>query len=137
VPLARHAITASTATNALKLGGKTPVQVKSSLRGAAGPAGPAGPQGAAGSAQISVHTQTFSLNASGTTGDSMTVTASCGGSLKAVGGGYLTDGGNGLAGGVLGADSAPTTADDGWSVSLNNLDGAAAHTGKVYAVCFG
>ncbi len=33
VPLARHAITAGTATNALKLGGRTPLQLKASLRG--------------------------------------------------------------------------------------------------------
>jgi hypothetical protein len=57
VPLAKHAITAGTASNALKLGGKTPAQIKSSLRGApgqqgvqgpAGPTGPAGPAAAPG-----------------------------------------------------------------------------------------
>jgi len=54
VPLAQHAITAGTASNALKLGGKTPAQIKTSLRGARGlqgvqgPAGPAGPTGPAG-----------------------------------------------------------------------------------------
>ena len=137
VPLARHAITAATASNALKLGGKTPTQIKASLRGAPGPAGPTGPQGAAASAQVAVHSQTFSLNASGTDGDTQTVTASCPSGQKAVGGGYLTDGGVGLQGGVLGLDGAPTSADDGWSVSLDNLDGAASHTGKVYVVCFG
>lgn len=53
VPLAKHAITAGTASNALKLGGKTPAQIKSSLRGVPGqqgvqgPAGPAGPPGPA------------------------------------------------------------------------------------------
>jgi hypothetical protein len=137
VPLARHALTAGTATNALKLGGKTPAQVKTSLRGAPGPAGPTGPSGAAGSAQVSLQTKSFSLNMAGTDGDTQTVTASCGTGQKAVGGGYLTDGGVGLAGGVLGLDSAPTSADDGWSISVDNLDGAASHTGKVYAVCFG
>ena len=53
VPLAKHALTAGTATNALKLGGKTPTQVKASLRGpqgAQGPAGPIGPAGPAGPA---------------------------------------------------------------------------------------
>jgi hypothetical protein len=50
VPLARHAITAGTATNALKLGGKTPTQIKASLRGARGPQGVAGPTGATGPA---------------------------------------------------------------------------------------
>ena len=44
VPLARHAITAGTATNALKLGGKTPAQVKATLRGL-GPQGQQGPKG--------------------------------------------------------------------------------------------
>ena len=51
VPMARHAITADTASNALRLGGKTPVQISKSLRGARGadgPQGPAGPQGDAG-----------------------------------------------------------------------------------------
>ena len=139
VPLAKHAITAGTATNSLKLGGKTPAQVKTSLRGAPGPAGPTGPQGAAGSAQVSLHSQTFNLNASGDPagGDSATITATCGSGQKAVGGGYTTDGGGGLTGGVLGAGNGPTAADDGWSVSLNNIDGVAAHTGKVWVVCFG
>ena len=48
VPLARHAVTAGTATNALKLGGKTPAQIKASLRGARGLQGPRGSQGPAG-----------------------------------------------------------------------------------------
>ncbi|HST16131.1 MAG TPA: hypothetical protein VLK36_00570 [Gaiellaceae bacterium] len=66
VPLARHALTAGTATNALKLGGKSPAQLEKSMHGArgsqgpeglpgpqgttgpAGPAGPAGPQGVSG-----------------------------------------------------------------------------------------
>jgi hypothetical protein len=48
VPLAKHALTADTATNAKKLGGQTPAQIKASLKGPAGPAGPAGPQGPAG-----------------------------------------------------------------------------------------
>ena len=64
VPLARHAITAGTATNALKLGGKTPAQIKAGLRGVqgpagsqgpAGPAGPAGPKGDAGPAGAAGH----------------------------------------------------------------------------------
>jgi hypothetical protein len=50
VPLARHAITAGTATNALKLGGKTPTQIKAGLRGVQGPAGSQGPAGPAGPA---------------------------------------------------------------------------------------
>jgi collagen triple helix repeat protein len=52
VPLARHAMTAGTAANALKLGGKTPKQLKAALRGARGPqglTGPAGPSGPNGS----------------------------------------------------------------------------------------
>jgi hypothetical protein len=139
VPLAKHAITAGTATNALKLGGKTPAQLKTSLRGAPGPAGPAGPTGAAGSAQVSLQTKTFSLNSAGdpSGGDSATITAGCASGQKAVGGGYLTDGGSTGLVGVLGTDSAPTSADDGWSVTLNNIDSSATHTGKVYAVCFG
>lgn len=137
VPLAKHAITAGTASNSLKLGGKTPAQIKTSLRGAVGPAGATGAQGVAGSAQVSLHTQTFNLDVAGTDGGAGTITATCGSGQKAVGGGYLTDGALGLTGGVLGSDSGPTAADDGWSVSLDNLDGSAAHTGKVYAICFG
>ena len=51
VPFARHAVTAGTAANALRLGGKTPAQFAKSLHGARGPQGlqgPAGPQGASG-----------------------------------------------------------------------------------------
>jgi hypothetical protein len=50
VPLARHAYTADTATNAKKLGGKTPLQLAASFRGARGPQGLVGPAGAAGPA---------------------------------------------------------------------------------------
>src|SRR5262245_1885090 len=50
VPIAKHALTADTATNAKKLGGKTPAQIKASLRGAQGPAGSTGPAGAVGPA---------------------------------------------------------------------------------------
>jgi len=140
VPLARHAITAGTAANALKLGGKTPTQIKTSLRGlrgAAGPAGPTGAQGAAGSAKVSVQTQTFNLASAGSDGSMATVTATCGSGQKAVGGGYLSDAQTGEQSNVLGFDNGPTAADDGWSVSLDNIDGSTAHTGKVYAVCFG
>src|SRR6516162_8763936 len=51
VPVAKHAFTADTASNALKLGGKTPAQLSKTFRGARGPQGapgPAGPQGDAG-----------------------------------------------------------------------------------------
>jgi hypothetical protein len=50
VPMAKRALTADTALNARKLGGKTPAEIKASLRGEAGPAGPAGPAGATGAA---------------------------------------------------------------------------------------
>src|SRR4029079_14442388 len=59
VPIAKRALTADTAMNAKKLGGKPPAQITSSLRGAQGPAGragapggtgPAGPQGQQGPA---------------------------------------------------------------------------------------
>lgn len=140
VPLARHAITAGTATNALKLGGKTPAQIKSTLRGAPGPQGlqgTQGPAGPSGSTAVSVHPQTFTLNASGTDGDTGTITATCGSGQKAVGGGYAPDGTQGLAGGVIGSTSKPTSADDGWSVYVENIDGSASHTGTVYALCLG
>lgn len=48
VPLARHAVTAGTADNALKLDGKTSAQLAKSLRGARGPQGVQGPPGASG-----------------------------------------------------------------------------------------
>ena len=48
VPLARHAITAGTADNALKLGGKTQAQLAKTLRGARGPQGVQGLAGASG-----------------------------------------------------------------------------------------
>src|SRR5262245_60386050 len=50
VPMAKHALSADTATNAKKLGGKTPAQIKATLRGAPGPAGATGATGAAGPA---------------------------------------------------------------------------------------
>lgn len=143
VPLARHAITARTASNALKLGGKTPAQLKKTLRGATGPQGPQGPQGPAGaqgpagSTAVTLHTQTFTLNAAGSDGDSQDITASCGSGLKATGGGYAPDGTPGAEIDIFGFESRPTTADDGWSVFLENIDGSAAHSGTVYAVCIG
>jgi len=134
VPLARHAVTADTATNALKLGGKTPAQVKTSLRGAQGPQGPKGdpgPQGPSGSSSVSVHTTPFSLATEGTTGDEGGFTANCGAGQKAVSGGFES---NGV---VLGLDTRPTAADDGWQIYLANADDSAAHAGTVYAICFG
>ena len=133
VPLARHAITAGTATNALKLGGKTPAQVKATLRGLQGPQGPKGdpgPQGPSGSSAVSVHTQTFTVNEGGTSGDSAVITANCGSGQKAVGGGFD-------ATAVLSLASHPTSGDDGWTVSVNNLDGSQSQSGTVYAVCLG
>src|SRR4029077_21047090 len=48
VPLARHAITAGTAGNALKLGGKTRAQLAQRFRGAPGPHGLRRPGGRGG-----------------------------------------------------------------------------------------
>jgi hypothetical protein len=143
VPLARHAITAGTATNALKLAGKTPAQLKTGLRGATGPQGPQGPKGdagaagPAGTANVTLHTQAFTLNAAGSDGDNQNITASCGSGQKATGGGYAPDGTPGLESNILGFDSRPTAADDGWTVFVYNVDGSASHTGTVYAVCTG
>jgi hypothetical protein len=140
VPLARHAITATTASNALKLGGKTPAQIKTSLRGATGPQGPQGPagaQGQAGAANVTLQTKTFTLNAAGSDGDNMNVTASCASGQKATGGGYAPDSTPGLESNILGFDSRPTAADDGWTVFVYNVDGSAAHGGTIYAVCLG
>jgi Collagen triple helix repeat (20 copies) len=50
VPLAKHAVTADTASNAKKLGGMTPAHIRAAMRGAQGPAGPAGATGPAGPA---------------------------------------------------------------------------------------
>jgi hypothetical protein len=141
VPLARHAITAGTAGNALKLGGKTRAQLAQSFRGArgpqglrgpagaAGPAGPAGPAGSSPAAAVSVHTSAFSLAA----GANQTFVASCSAGQKAVGGGYDSDGNAA----VINLDLKPTAADDGWSLLLVNEDKNASHAGTVYAVCLG
>ena len=140
VPLARHSITAGTASNALKLGGKTPSQIAKSLHGARGPQGlrglqgpqgPAGPQGTPGTAAaVSVHTVAYSLAA----GADQTVVASCGPGQKAIGGGYDSD----SAHAVINLDLKPTAADDGWSILLDNQDkNSAPHSGTVYAVCLG
>jgi len=144
VPLAKHALTAGTASNALKLGGKTPKQIKAQLRGPAGPAGPKGATGATGAqgpagpagpsggaAAVSVHTGSWSLTTGGTSGDMNDFTVSCGAGQKAISGGYTSDGS------VLTFQSRPTAADDGWSIYLDNADKAAAHSGSVYAVCLG
>ena len=127
VPLAKHALTADTATNAKKLGGQTPAQIHASLKGAQGPAGPAGPAGPPATMSVSTHAQSFSLAASG----AASVTAACASGQKAIGGGSQSDGA------VLAFDSYPTAADDGWSVYLGNLDSSAGHSGNVFAVCVG
>lgn len=149
VPVARHAMTAGTASNALKLGGKTPSQLRAAWignavksvpgpqgpkgdTGARGPAGPAGPAGAAGSgAAVSVHTAPFVLAVGGTTGEKGLFTVSCGAGQKAVSGGYDADGT------VLALMTHPTANDDGWQIYLDNADASFAHTGTVYAVCLG
>ena len=143
VPLARHATTAGTASNSLKLGGKTPAQLAKSLRGARGPqgiqgpagargpAGPAGPAGTSGAAAVTVHTQPYTL---GPSADQKFVT-SCGAGQKAVGGGYDSNGDP--TGAVINLDLKPTAADDGWSIWLFNGDKNASHSGTVYAVCLG
>jgi hypothetical protein len=125
VPLAKHALTADMATNATKLGGKTPAQLSLSLRGARGPQGIQGP---AGSTAVSVHAGDFTLAASGANGDAALFTANCAPGQKAVGGGFDSNGA------VTNADTAPTPADDGWSIYLLNLGDTSA-SGKVYVTC--
>lgn len=92
VPLAQHAITAGTASNALKLGGKTPSQIKLSLRGArglqgaqgpAGPAGPAGPTGPAGAAST-LGLQFVSGESGFDAGSTKSATATCPGGKRAI-----------------------------------------------------
>jgi hypothetical protein len=56
------------------------------------------------------------------------VTAACASGQKAISGGVQSDG---L---VLAFDSYPTTADDGWTMVVGNLDDS-AHNGNVFAVC--
>jgi hypothetical protein len=122
VPLAKHALTADTATNAKKLGGQTPAQIHASLKGAQGPAGPAGP---AAAMSVSTHAQQFSVAAN----DGTAVTAMCASGQKAISGGVQSDGT------VLPFSSYPTTAGDGWTILVINIDDGAAHNGNVYAVC--
>lgn len=98
--------------------------------GSTGPAGPTGPQGPAGTAAVTVHTQAFSLNASGTSGDQGAVTANCGTGQLAVGGGFDS------TGSVVNFDTRATAGDDGWTIYLENLDNA-TNTGTVYAYCLG
>jgi hypothetical protein len=146
VPLARHAVTAGTASNAMKFGGKTPAQLRaawlgnSSKQGVPGPQGPkgdtgargpAGPAGPAGSSSLSVHASAYSLAVGGTPGEKGLFTVSCGAGQKAVSGGYDADGT------VLALMTHPTAADDGWQIYLDNADAGAAHSGTVYVVCQG
>jgi hypothetical protein len=151
VPLARHAYTADTATDAKKLSGKTLVQLRAASRGARGPAGPAGPagaagaqgpkgdtgaagpqgpRGAAGTAAVTVHTQAYSLDAGGSAGDQGTFTANCDAGQLAVGGGFDS------TGSVYNLDTRATHGDDGWTIYLVNADNGAS-TGTVYAYCLG
>jgi hypothetical protein len=79
---------------------------------------------------VSVHTVTYSLAA----GADQTVVASCGAGQKAIGGGYDSD----SAHAVINLDLKPTSADDGWSILLDNQDkNNAPHSGTVYAICLG
>ena len=94
--------------------------------GATGPAGPTGPTGAAGTAAVTVHTQAYTIAASG----EQIVTAACGTGQKAVGGGFDS---NGI---VFNLDMKATAADDGWLFVLENPDSASA-SGNVYAYCLG
>jgi len=123
VPLARHATTAGTAANALKLGGKTPAQLRAAWIGTAAKQGQ--------SAAVSVHPAPFSLAIGGAAGEKGLFTVNCGAGQKAVSGGYDADGT------VLGLMTHPTAADDAWQIYLDNADEAAAHTGTVYVVCLG
>ena len=136
VPLAQHARTADVASNAKKLGGKTPAQIKASLRGARGPQGIQGiqgiqgPAGTPGTAAVTVHSQAYSLNASGTAGDQNAITANCGTGQLAVGGGFDS------TGSVFNLDTRATNADDGWTIYLINSDNS-TNTGTVLAYCLG
>src|SRR5262249_61553474 len=99
VPLARHAVTAGTASNAVKFGGKTPAQLRAAWLGTAsakqggtgpqgpkgetGARGPAGPAGPAGSAAMSVHASAYSLAIGGAPGGEGLFTVRCGVGQKA------------------------------------------------------
>jgi hypothetical protein len=99
-------------------------------QGPPGPQGPQGLQGAAGTAAVTIHTVSYSLNATGTAGDTNVVTATCGAGQKAVSGGFDSNGN------VFNEDTFPTVADDGWSIFLVNGDSTTS-SGTVYAVCLG
>jgi Collagen triple helix repeat (20 copies) len=101
--------------------------------GATGPQGPQGPQGRqgpAGTAAVTVHTQAFTLAASGAAGDGQDIVASCGAGQKAVGGGYSS------TGDVFNLDTRPTAADDGWAIIVVNADNTSS-SGTAYATCLG
>jgi hypothetical protein len=113
-----------------------PVQGPKGDTGNTGPIGPQGPQGiqgpagTAGTAAVSVHSSDFTLAASGTAGDAALVTANCSAGQKAVAGGFDSNGN------VANEDTAPTVADDGWSIFLFNTDNSPS-SGKVYVTCLG
>src|SRR5262249_33711196 len=50
VPIAKHALTAATATTGKRRGGRPPARTRGGVRGARGPAGSTGPAGAVGPA---------------------------------------------------------------------------------------
>jgi hypothetical protein len=108
------------ADNALKLQGKTPVQVA-----ALAPKPPVAPTSVAG--LISVKTAPWSLNPRAESN----FTVSCDAGQRAVAGGW-SDPGNWSSG----YQSLPTPDDSGWTTNIYTSSGApSAQSGTVYAIC--
>ncbi len=106
VPLAKRALIAD---NAKKLNGLTLDQIASSIP-----------------ALVSVKSQPWSLNASGT-GD---FSVACDSGQKAIAGGYDNPSGDALQ-----LDSRPSADLTAWRIFLGNLSSSASASGAVYAVC--
>jgi hypothetical protein len=110
---------ATTATNALKLGGKTAAQIVASVPAPA-------PVSSVASLVSSVPVN-YSLNATA----EQNVTATCPAGSKAMGGGFSNPT-NAL---VLSAGSSPTADGGGWTEDLVNLSDATTATGQVFVTC--
>jgi hypothetical protein len=80
---------------------------------------------------VSVHTQAYTLTASGSAGDNNDFTTMCASGQKAVGGGFDSDTD------VLSEDTRPTAADDGWKIFLFNNDSTSSASGTLYVICLG
>jgi hypothetical protein len=139
VPHAKFADKAKTASNALKLQGKTAAQVAAKApRGPAGPVGPAGTPGAVGatgpagpalaSAAALVVYKTAPWSLPGNAGNDFTVT--CDSGQKVLSGGF-----DNPVGDAISIDTRPTPDGASWKIFLGNLSSSVTASGTLYATC--